>query len=60
LPCLAAQSIYETHKREHVSAEGLGKASTLAGEELLPILWYANTAAHSTKRNALSPAAALQ
>ena len=35
----SAKSIYETHKREHVSAEGLGKASTLAGEEMLPILW---------------------
>ena len=35
-----AKAIYDTHKREHVTAEGKGKASTLAGEEMLPILCY--------------------
>ena len=35
-----AKAIYETHEREHVTAEGKGKASTLAGEEMLPILCY--------------------
>ena len=35
-----AKAIYETHEREHVTAEGRGKASTLAGEEMLPILCY--------------------
>ena len=36
----AAKAIYETHQRERVSAAGDGEASTLAGEEILPILCY--------------------
>ena len=37
---MLSQSIYSTHKREHVSAVGEGEARTLAGDEILPILCY--------------------
>ena len=37
---ILSQSIYSTHKREHISAVGEGEARTLAGDEILPILCY--------------------
>ena len=36
----AAKAIYSSHMREHVTAEGEGKAAPLSGDEILPIMCF--------------------